>query len=332
MAGQIKVDSINADSNLTLKIANTAVAFIDSSGLRPVSGNVSLDATATSKVFLPSANTVAIQTAGVTGLSMSSSQVVTLANALPVGSGGTGNTATPTAGGIIYGTGTVQAVSAAGTSGQPIVSGGSGAPVFRPYTLPASDGSASQILQTNGAGALSFATPATGAMVLLSTVTASASATVDMETTFSSTYDAYLIIGAGIVISSDGGSFSCRLKIGGSYSTTNYKGHFMQVASGSTTYDATAATTSSIGIAASVGNVTNEGLNFTMKVYLPSGATLRNMVTGEVVYTRDSSDLLMGGAFLGGNTVAGAVTGVRFFPSSGTITSGVFRLYGFANS
>ena len=33
MAGQIKVDSINADSNLALKIANTTVAFIDSSGL-----------------------------------------------------------------------------------------------------------------------------------------------------------------------------------------------------------------------------------------------------------------------------------------------------------
>jgi hypothetical protein len=175
------------------------------------------------------------------------------------------------------------------------------------------------------------ATPASG-LTLLSTVTASASATVDMETTFSSTYDAYLIIGAGIVISNDGGSFSCRLKIGGSYSTTDYKGHFMQVASGSASYAATANATSSIGIAASVGNVTNEGLNFTMKVYLPSGATLRNMVTGEVVYTRDSSDVLQGGAFLGGNTVAGAVTGVRFLPSSGTITSGVFRLYGFANS
>ena len=151
MAGQIKVDSINADSNLALKIANTAVAFIDSSGLRPVSGNVSLDATATSKVFLPSANTVAIQTAGVTGLSMSSSQVVTLTNALPVGSGGTGNTATPTAGGIIYGTGTVQAITPAGNSGQ--------------------------YLQSNAASAPTWVTPSAPALVLLSTINASAAAT-----------------------------------------------------------------------------------------------------------------------------------------------------------
>jgi hypothetical protein len=217
----------------------------------------------------------------------------------------TGNN-TPTAGGITYGDGSTYANTAAGTSGQ--------------------------LLQSNGASAPTWVTPSAGALTLLSTVTASASATVDMETTFSSTYDAYLIIGSGIVISNDGGSFSCRLKIGGSYSTTDYKGHFMQVASGTATYAATANVTDSIRLASSVGNVTNEGLNFTMNVYLPSGTTLRNMVTGEVVYTRDSADVLQGGTFLGGNTVVGAVTGVRFLPSSGTITSGVFRLYGFANS
>ena len=82
MAGVLKVDSINADSNLTLRIANTAVAFIDSNGLRPSSGNVSLDATGTSKFYLPSANTVAIQTAGVTAVTVDSSQNVTLAGTL----------------------------------------------------------------------------------------------------------------------------------------------------------------------------------------------------------------------------------------------------------
>ena len=64
MAGTLKVDSINADSNLTLKIANTAVAFIDSNGLRPSSGNVSLDATGTTGVRSPAANTLVLYTAG----------------------------------------------------------------------------------------------------------------------------------------------------------------------------------------------------------------------------------------------------------------------------
>jgi hypothetical protein len=82
MSGTLKVDSINADSNLALKIANTAVAFIDATGLRPVAGNLNLDATATSKFYLPSANTVAIQTAGVTAVTVDSSQNVTLAGTL----------------------------------------------------------------------------------------------------------------------------------------------------------------------------------------------------------------------------------------------------------
>jgi hypothetical protein len=73
----------------------------------------------------------------------------------------TGNN-TPTAGGITYGDGTTYATTAAGTSGRPIVSGGAGAPTFRPYTLPAADGSANQLLKTDGAGALSFATVSAG--------------------------------------------------------------------------------------------------------------------------------------------------------------------------
>jgi hypothetical protein len=83
MAGTIKVDSINADSNLALKIANTAVAFIDATGLRPVAGNLNLDATATSKLYLPSANTVAIQTAGVTAVTVDSSQNVGIGTTAP---------------------------------------------------------------------------------------------------------------------------------------------------------------------------------------------------------------------------------------------------------
>ena len=72
----------------------------------------------------------------------------------------TGNN-TPTAGGVVYGDGTTYATTSAGTSGRPIVSGGAGAPTFRPYTLPAADGSANQLLQTDGAGALSFTTVST---------------------------------------------------------------------------------------------------------------------------------------------------------------------------
>jgi hypothetical protein len=49
---------------------------------------------------------------------------------LPIASGGTNSTATPTAGGVVYGSGTAQAYTAAGTSGQYLQSQGSGAPIW----------------------------------------------------------------------------------------------------------------------------------------------------------------------------------------------------------
>ena len=49
---------------------------------------------------------------------------------LPIANGGTNGTATPTAGGVAYGSGTAYAFSAAGTSGQVLTSAGSGIPTW----------------------------------------------------------------------------------------------------------------------------------------------------------------------------------------------------------
>jgi hypothetical protein len=76
---------------------------------------------------------------GTTGLTASGGPVtlsgtITLAGTLATANGGTGGTATPTAGTIPYGTGTALAYSAAGTSGQVLTSGGSGAPTWTTVT------------------------------------------------------------------------------------------------------------------------------------------------------------------------------------------------------
>lgn len=49
---------------------------------------------------------------------------------LPIANGGTNSTATPTSGGVSYGTGTAFAFSSAGTSGQVLISNGTSAPTF----------------------------------------------------------------------------------------------------------------------------------------------------------------------------------------------------------
>ena len=76
---------------------------------------------------------------GTTGLTTSGGPVttsgtITLAGTLATTNGGTGGTATPTAGTIPYGTGTALAYSATGTAGQVLTSGGAGAPTWATVT------------------------------------------------------------------------------------------------------------------------------------------------------------------------------------------------------
>jgi len=74
---------------------------------------------------------------------------------LPIASGGTNSTATPTSGGIGYGTGTAHAYTAAGTSGQPLISAGAGAPAFGTLALGTAN--------TNVSGTLTVTNGGTGA-------------------------------------------------------------------------------------------------------------------------------------------------------------------------
>lgn len=242
----------------------------------------------------------------------------------------TGNN-TPTAGGVVYGDGTTYATTSAGTSGRPIVSGGSGAPTFRPYTLPAADGSTNQVLQTNGSGALSFATPSTGALVYLSTVTASSSATVDVETTFNSTYRAYLIIGTGVLCSSSS-PLNCRLKIGGSYITSaSYAYSRHDLRTDITSYEASSDTGgSTVPLTGSLS--TSRSADFMMTVYFPSDTVSEKMFDWRFAPGRLNNNVSTGSVGYASNSNTDALTGVRFYFTTGNVASGEFRLYGIANS
>jgi hypothetical protein len=82
---------------------------------------------------------------------------------LPIANGGTNGTATPTAGGIAYGTGTAYAVNSAGTLGQYLTSGAAGAPTWT--TLPTNVASISF-----GSTGLTPSTATTGAVTVAGTL------------------------------------------------------------------------------------------------------------------------------------------------------------------
>jgi len=221
----------------------------------------------------------------------------------------TGNN-TPTAGGITYGDGSTYAVTAAGTSGQ--------------------------LLQSNGASAPTWTTPSAGALVFLSTVTASASATVDIETTFSSTYDEYLIVVDNLVPSVDAIELYCRLKVGGTYATTNYVFHASRPSSVSTSYAADSAAIASPATQITILGNSNLSSDATatahveIRVSNPASTTKVKTIhwKGVCMNTINELQSIVGA---GANTASTALTGVRLYASSGNLSC-TARLYGIANS
>jgi hypothetical protein len=197
-------------------------------------------------------------------------------------------------------------------------------------------GTSGQVLTSAGsAAAPTWTTLGSGALTLLSTVNASAASTVDMETTFSSTYDAYLIVCSGVTFTTNNTVFMALMKIGGSYVTSAY-GYNVITSDEDTTADTVltgrggVAAATELRCAPNVGNSASASLNLTFRIYNPTSTTRQKMMDWTGSYISGSPNMRM--CFgMGRNTGTGALTGVRLYPQSGTM-SGNFRLYGLANS
>ena len=199
-------------------------------------------------------------------------------------------------------------------------------------TLPAADGSANQILKTDGAGNLSFTTVASGGLTHLSTVTASAASTVDIETTFDSTYDAYKLIITDMTVGTDGAQVQGLLKIGGSYITSatyDFLHRRLGVDTTGQIFGGGFGNDNNIIVAQSTANDAHASANFEFNIYNPTDTAIRHIVRFLGSYYEDDNDIhhVYG---IGQNSTTGALTGIRFQVSTGTI-SGKFRLYGITN-
>jgi hypothetical protein len=183
--------------------------------------------------------------------------------------------------------------------------------------------SGSTVLAGNG----SWITPSAGAMTLISTATASTSATIDF-TGLTSTYKSYVVIASNVVLAS---FTNLCLRT----STNNGTSYDSGASNYNSTYANTGNTTWSGGLSTddrayintdNVDTTTNlGGISFTLTLVNPSAANIATWYTTGFLY---GSNI---GGFIGGgyrNQTTGAVNAIRFFAYSGNIKSGTFKLYG----
>lgn len=188
-------------------------------------------------------------------------------------------------------------------------------------TYPTSDGTADQVLTTNGSGTLTFADAGGGAWNLVAEVTPSSSSTVEL-TGMDSTYVTYAIIGSDVLLSSDA-SITFTLKQGGSYVSGGYYTNRISQYSGSNTVSGEGAENQlSVRITES-SPATN---NFVMYIYNPSNASSRTAF--DVAHVGSASGTAYRTSTVGTQNTAGAVTAILFDCGSANFSSGSFKLYG----
>jgi hypothetical protein len=279
----------------TLAVAAGGTGVTTSTG----SGNVVLSTSPTLVTPILGTPQSVTLTSG-TGLPLSTGVTGTL----PIANGGTNSTATATAGGIGYGTGTAHAYTSAGSSGQVLTSAGAGAPTW--------------------------STPAGSSWVYLSTTTASASATVDVENAFDSTYSTYVIVLSDVYPATNTTELRVRFKIGGTYVTTSYGYMSLDNTTTSTgSFSAFGGVNQAQGIIARYvfGNNAARTMQTTMFISNPSSTSTHKSVYGTGIYYQDNQAIIQQ-AYSIFNNGTSALTGVRFYMDTGNITGGTFRLYG----
>ena len=187
-------------------------------------------------------------------------------------------------------------------------------------------------------GALDAGVP-TGSLILLSTQTASASASLDFTSGIDSTYDSYVFKFIDIHPATDNVSFTFQADTGTNtnynqtVTSTNFSAYNYEDNSGASLgYNSThdqAQGTSFERLVTNLGNDNDQSCSGTLQIFNPSSSTfVKHYIARTQMVSDDnrSTDRYNAGYF---NTTT-ALTRFRFKMSSGNIDDGIIKMYGVA--
>jgi hypothetical protein len=176
-----------------------------------------------------------------------------------------------------------------------------------------------------------------GALNLISTQTASASATIDFTSGIDSTYDSYVFKFINIHPANDGVNFQFNLSVDGgsnynvTKTTTVFNAYHNEADSATSLgYDSVfdlAQSTADQTFCRDLGNDNDQNLSGTFTIYNPSSSVFVKHFIARCQYTYNN-DISFDEYVAGYGNTTSAVNAVRFKMSSGNIDSGVIKLYG----
>ena len=196
---------------------------------------------------------------------------------------------------------------------------------------------ANNILTNGGYDAADLVGAAGGSFTFLGETTASNVATVDLNGYFTSDYDVYKVFLDGVYGATNDSGIYIRVATTGSYTvqTSDYAtSNFYMLATGpntgSTSYDAQLST-SQMYLTYSTSSTSTNPANLELTIYNPMGSNWKSFTSLVQSATGDLTRFIIQmNAGVWRNTTA--ITGIRFFMSSGNIYARKLRIYGVKNS
>ena len=199
-------------------------------------------------------------------------------------------------------------------------------------SFPDADGSANQVLKTNGSGALSFTTPASGgAWSLIASSTYPAAVTWTLAG-MDSTYDVYCFSFSGVTIANDNNSIFLRVGDSGGIKTdANYNYNISKNGTVGATHDAGVGTsdTKAGPLFNDAGNAAGENGSGVLWIH----RTGNNCnINGTITYQKATPIIQTGYCGIWYNASSFAVTQVQLLSTTGNFTSGRMTLWGIAHA
>lgn len=173
--------------------------------------------------------------------------------------------------------------------------------------------------------------------VLISEQSASASAQIDF-TTLSSSYKSFQFKLIDLIPATDTVDLRVRFSVGGAWKSGASDYHWTQLyhSYAGTGFGNASATNSymqlNVGAGStiySLGNAAGEVANAEVWLPNPTNASSKKSIKGSMEFFTADTNRGHGCYMFGGYLTAGAIDGVRFYMSSGNITSGTFQLWGY---